>query len=102
MDSVAIAFGIQAALMWLIWLVALGMTVFALVHAVRQRQDAFTATGKLSKPAWLAILAGSLLLLLLAAGSFGLLAFIAVVASGVYLADVRPKVDEIQRGGSGW
>ncbi|WP_280447866.1 DUF2516 family protein, partial [Nocardia cyriacigeorgica] len=28
----------------------------------------------------------------------GLFAFIAIIATGIYLADVRPKVDEIQRG----
>ncbi|MCP9622503.1 MULTISPECIES: DUF2516 family protein [Nocardia] len=82
----------------LLWLGALGMTLFALIHAVRQRPDAFTAVDKLSKPAWVGILCGALLFVLLAQGGVGLLMIIAVVASGVYLADVRPKVDEVQRG----
>ncbi|WP_306363150.1 DUF2516 family protein [Nocardia sp. CC227C] len=81
----------------LLWLGALGMTLFALIHAVRQRPDAFTAVDKLSKPAWVGILCGALLFLLIAQGFF-LLMIIAVIASGVYLADVRPKVDEVQRG----
>ena len=34
--------------------------VYALVHAAMQRPDAYTATGKLTKPVWLAILGVSL------------------------------------------
>ncbi len=81
-----------------LWLAALGATIFALIHAVRQRSDAFTAVDKLTKPIWLAILAGALIFLLLGVGGFMLTSFIAIIATGIYLADVRPKVDEVQRG----
>ncbi|WP_280270715.1 DUF2516 family protein [Nocardia wallacei] len=81
-----------------LWLAALGATIFALVHAVRQRPDAFTAVDKLTKPIWVGILVAALAFLLLARTPVGLLGIIAVVATGVYLADVRPKVDEVQRG----
>lgn len=78
-------------------LLALGAAVFALIHAVRQRKDAFTAVDKLSKPIWLGILAVATLVLLIlpVVGLFGI---VAVVAVCVYLVDVRPRVDEIQRG----
>ncbi|WP_028477148.1 DUF2516 family protein [Nocardia sp. CNY236] len=76
-------------------LAALGATVFALIHAIRQRPDAFTAVDKLTKPIWLTILSVAAVVLLLVQG---LLAFVAIIATGVYLADVRPKVDEVQRG----
>ena len=79
----------------------IGLTVYALVHAVRQRSDAFTAVDKLTKPIWLAILLVSLLVIL-AMGVLGLLGFIAIIAVGIYLADVKPRVDDIQRGGSRW
>ncbi len=82
----------------MLWLAALGATIFALVHAVRQRPDAFTAVDKLTKPIWVGILVAALAFLLLARTPVGLLGIIAVVATGVYLADVRPKVDEVQRG----
>ncbi|MFI1918927.1 DUF2516 family protein [Nocardia sp. NPDC020380] len=95
MDRVS---GIPSLILWVLQLAALGMTVFALVHAIRQRPDAFTAVGKLTKPVWLAILLASLGALLLVHSPVGLLGIAAVVATGVYLADVRPKVDEIQRG----
>ncbi|MFC9787406.1 DUF2516 family protein [Rhodococcus sp. NPDC127528] len=78
-------------------LLALGAGVFAIFHAARQRQDAFTAVEKLSKPIWLGILIVALLALLVMPlpGLFGI---VAVVAICVYLVDVRPRVDEIQRG----
>ena len=81
-----------------LWLLAFGATIFALIHALRQRPDAFTAVDKLTKPIWLAILGVAVLLLLLSFAGLGLFAFIAIIATGIYLADVRPKVDEIQRG----
>ncbi|MFC9998405.1 DUF2516 family protein [Nocardia sp. NPDC127526] len=90
--------GIPGIILTVIQLGAIAMTVFALIHAIRQRPDAFTAVDKLSKPIWIAILAAALGGLLLARTPVGLLGIAAIVATGVYLADVRPKVDEIQRG----
>ncbi|MFI9510698.1 DUF2516 family protein [Nocardia sp. NPDC052566] len=90
--------GLTGLILLVLWLAALGATIFALIHAVRQRPDAFTAVDKLTKPIWMTILAVALLLLLLSPVGFGFVALLAVVATGVYLADVRPKVDEIQRG----
>lgn len=74
------------------WAVRAG-TVYAFVHAAMQRPDAYTAADKLTKPAWLVIL-----------GVAGLFSWVldvmgvvlAAVASGVYLADVRPKLLEVQ------
>ena len=80
---------------------ALVGAVYAIVHAVRQRPDAFTAVNKLTKPIWLGILIVAALILL-AASPVGLLGIIAVVAVCVYLVDVRPRVDDIQHGGSRW
>jgi succinate dehydrogenase/fumarate reductase cytochrome b subunit len=77
----------------LFWLV-LAATVYAFVHAAMQRPDAYTAADKLTKPAWLAILGVAVLLCLLLRGSLGMV--IAAVAAGVYLADVRPKLLEVQ------
>jgi len=80
---------------------ALAGAVYAIVHAVRQRPDAFTAVNKLTKPIWLGILIVAALILL-ATSPVGLLGIIAVVAVCVYLVDVRPRVDDIQHGGSRW
>ncbi len=90
--------GLIGLIMLVLWIAALGATVFALIHAIRQRADAFTAVDKQTKPIWLAILGVAALLLLLTPGALGLLAFVSIIATGVYLADVKPKVDEVQRG----
>jgi hypothetical protein len=68
-------------------------TVYAFVHAALQRQDAYTAADKLTKPVWLVIL-GVGVLLALVLGITGVA--ISAVAAGVYLVDVRPKILEIQ------
>lgn len=70
------------------------VTVYAFVHAAMQRPDAYTATGKLTKPVWLAILGVSAVLTLLVGGVF--IPVIAACATGIYLVDVRPKLLEFQ------
>ncbi|AQA21301.1 MULTISPECIES: DUF2516 family protein [Rhodococcus] len=88
--------GLTGLIMLALQLAAIAAGVFAVFHAIRQRTDAFTAVDKLSKPIWLGILLVALLVLLL---PFGMLFWmIAVVAICVYLVDVRPRVDEVQRG----
>jgi hypothetical protein len=69
------------------------VTLYAFVHAAMQRPDAYTATGKLTKPVWLLILGASMV----AAYLLSVLGMaIAACAAGVYLVDVRPKLLEIQ------
>ncbi|MFT3661039.1 MAG: DUF2516 family protein [Gordonia sp. (in: high G+C Gram-positive bacteria)] len=78
----------------------------ALVHAVSTRPDAFPAVDTKSKVFWVAVLAVSTFAAaLLQAGQvlispLGLFYLAAVVGIGVYLAEVRPRVDEIQ--GKSW
>ncbi|GAB2638338.1 DUF2516 family protein [Prescottella soli] len=91
------AHGLTGLIMTVLWLIALAGAVFAVFHAVRQRRDAFTAVDKLTKPIWLGILVASLLVIFLF-GPVHMLGLIAVVAVCVYLVDVRPRVDDIQRG----
>src|SRR5262245_22630912 len=91
-------YAVTGIILMLLWLAALGATIFALAHAARQRPDAFTAVDKLTKPIWVTILAVALGVLLLARSPVGILGIASVIATGIYLADVRPKVDEVQRG----
>lgn len=82
---------VLSVLSWAVLIV----TVYSFVHAAMQRPDAYTATDKLTKPVWLAILGiSALLCLVLGVSVLGMT--IAAVASGVYLADVRPKLLEVQ------
>lgn len=89
--------GITGLILLALQLLALAGAVFAVFHAVRQRKDAFTAVDKLTKPIWLGILVASLLVIFLF-GAVHMLGLIAVVAVCVYLVDVRPRVDDVQRG----
>jgi len=92
---------VQGILMLILGLIALGMQVFALVDAIRRRQDAFPAAGKQTKTIWLAILGVATAIGFISLfAPLNLFNLIAVVAAGVYLADVRPAVRDIS-GGSG-
>lgn len=72
------------------------MQLFALVDCVRQRADAFTAAGKLSKPAWLALTGVAALIgFLVILSPISIFEIVAVVAAGVYLADVRPALQQV-------
>ena len=78
--------------------------VFAFVHALTQRADAYSAADRMSKPVWMAITGGGTAALLLfdfhgPGMIFWLAALVAVL---VYLVDVRPKLIEVQRGGRNW
>ncbi|AVM01782.1 DUF2516 domain-containing protein [Gordonia iterans] len=78
----------------------------ALVHAISTRPDAFPAVDTKSKGFWVGILLASTLVAgLLGAqqllmSPLGLFYLAAVVGISVYLAEVRPRVDEIQ--GKSW
>jgi hypothetical protein len=75
--------------------VALGVEIYALVDCVRRRPDAFTAAGKRTKTFWLLVTAVATLVGFVALGGVGLLAIVAVIAAGVYLADVKPALDQV-------
>lgn len=73
--------------------------IFAFVDSLLRPAQGFVAAEKMTKPAWLLILGIALVIALLSlrtAGSpFGLLGLIGIIASGVYLADVRPAVAQV-------
>lgn len=79
----------------------LGLAVWAAIDALTRPGPAFSAAGKLSKPAWVAITIGAVVFTLFAA-LFSLLRLAAVVAAVVYLVDVRPALREVGGRGRGW
>ncbi len=85
--------GLVSYVLLALQIVVLLTAIYAFVHAAIQRPDAYTAAEKLTKPVWLVLLGGGVLLALVL-GVMGVA--IAAVASGVYLVDVRPKILEIQ------
>jgi uncharacterized membrane protein len=100
-------FNIFGSLQWLIALVfgvgALVLAVFGLVDAFRHRPEAFTAAGKRSKNFWLVVLGIAVALSFYSIQyPFTLPWIAAVVAAGVYAADVRPALRKVMgRGSSG-
>lgn len=94
-------FGAANALMGFLSLVILVMQAWALVDCIMRPANAFEAAGKLTKPAWLAITAIALAVGLIF-GPLGILGLAGIVASIVYLVDVRPAIKEIQGGGPRW
>ncbi|MGL4177399.1 MAG: DUF2516 family protein [Dermatophilaceae bacterium] len=81
---------------------ALLVEVYALVDCLRRRADAFVAAGKRTKNFWLLVTGVAVLVGFVALGGVGFLAIIAIIAAGVYLADVKPALDQVTgRGGAG-
>jgi Protein of unknown function (DUF2516) len=74
------------------------LRVWAIADCATRKTAAFPAVGKLTKPAWLAILVVAGFLGSYLSPPLGLFSLISAVASAVYLADVRPAVREISGG----
>ena len=89
-----------------LWIILIPVGGYAFIHALRQRADAFTAAGKLTKNAWLGITGVALLLLILVQSgpmSSGAIFWLAaVVAVLVYIVDVKPAILGVQGGGQRW
>lgn len=82
----------------LIWVVGIPVGLYAFVHALMQRKDAYTAASKQTKPTWGAITGVAALLLVIGGGPMNFLWLIGVIAALVYILDVRPRIVEIQQG----
>lgn len=76
----------------LLALTQLILAVLSLIHLARTRSDAYPAASKQSKQFWALLLSGALLL-----GLLQFLVLVSLIISLIYLLDVRPAVDEVQR-----
>lgn len=87
-----------SGLLALVSLAIFGLKLFALVDAAIRPKAAWQAAVTQSKTMWVAILAVALLL-----NGIGLFGIVAMVATILYLVDVRPKLKDVQgRGSSRW
>jgi Protein of unknown function (DUF2516) len=100
-------FVVHGVLAWIFWglaVAAFAVEVWALVEAIRTRPEAFLATGKQNKRLWLIILGFANLFGFAAAVEFlpalSIFTIAAFIAAGIYLADVRPAVRGLGKGGS--
>ena len=84
----------------LLYLAAQALTVWAFVDALVRPANGFVATGKLTKPAWVAITGLAAVILFLTKNPIALLGLPAIIAAVVYLVDVRPAVRGLRRGNS--
>ncbi|WP_267884329.1 DUF2516 family protein [Psychromicrobium lacuslunae] len=91
-------------IMLLAGLVALGIQLWAMVDCLIAKPSEFERADKRNKGFWTAItvvaaFVGAINLLSRGLGFFFILAVVACVAAGVYLADVRPALRLVRRGG---
>ncbi|MBT9254892.1 DUF2516 family protein [Phycicoccus sp. MAQZ13P-2] len=82
---------------------ALGVELWALVDCLRRRPDAFVAAGKRTKNFWMLVTGVAALIgfaTVASPAALGLLGIAALIGSGVYLADVKPALDQVTGRGS--
>ncbi|MFI1421894.1 DUF2516 family protein [Streptomyces sp. NPDC020731] len=84
--------------MWLLSMALIVFSGFALLDAATRREDAYRAADKKTKPFWLIILALAFVVNLI----FNILSFlpiIGLIATIVYMVDVRPALRGLSGGG---
>ncbi len=89
----------QSSVLLLVLLVALVLKTYAFVNSLLWSAQHYEAAGKLSKPAWVAILGIGLAaqILLIQASPLNLIHLAASIAAIVYVVDVRPAMASLTR-----
>jgi hypothetical protein len=86
-------FEIQGTVMLVVALVVTAVKIYALVTSLMFTPEHYRAADKLTKQAWVAILGlGVLAAVLMPSSPLGLLNIAFLIATLVYLADVRPAL----------
>lgn len=88
-------FELQGLVLFAALFVALGVKGFALVTAVGFQAEAYTAAAKLTKVTWCAFLGLGLVAQLISMNPLGLINIVFLVVAFVYLADVRPALQQV-------
>jgi len=92
---VVVFFQVQNIVILVLWVLFLGLKIYAFADCVRRPAQAFAAVGRQSKPLWLVLTGISALAGLIFQDPLGLFGIAGLVASLVYLFDVRPRIQEI-------
>jgi uncharacterized protein DUF2516 len=75
------------------------LTGYAFIDVLRHKGTLFPHAGRLSKGVWLGILGAAFLISIVSFfGPLGILNVAGVIAAGVYLADLRPKLRQLGGG----
>lgn len=92
---------VQSLLATVIGVAVFAMMVWALIDCVRTREDAFPAAGKRTKSFWLVLTGVAAAVgFIFMFSPFNIFNIAAIVAAGIYHADVKPAVKSV-RGGQG-
>jgi hypothetical protein len=91
--------GIESLVFFVLYWGVLALTAWAFVDSLIRPAAGFVAAGKLTKPGWAAI-TGLAALIIFWQGPVSFLGLPAVIATVVYLVDVRPAVRGLRRGNS--
>lgn len=92
---------VQSFVLLVLGIGSLILTGFAFIDVLRRKGSLFPHVGRLTKPVWLGILAAAFLIAVVSLfAPLGILNIAGVIAAGVYLADLRPKLKQVG-GGSG-
>jgi hypothetical protein len=83
------------SIMGIITLAVLAFEVWALVDAVMRPKEAYAAADKLTKQAWVLILVLAVASTMLLGST--LLLMVSIVASSVYIVDVKPALVSVTR-----
>ena len=90
--------GLASVILTATHLAMLIAALWAFVHCLRARPDAFPAIGRSSKGLWLALTGGATLVALAGFSAMTMFGIAAIVISAVYLLDIRPRIREITGG----
>jgi hypothetical protein len=90
-------FRIEAQIELVLWVVLLGVKIFALVDAMIRKDALYVAADKQNKAFWLVLLGVFLVLHIVITGPLHILNLIGTVAAFVYLADVRPTLQSMHQ-----
>ena len=92
---------VQTFVLLILGIGAFCLTGFAAVDALRYRSQLYPAIGRQTKIFWVAILVVSFLIAIVSFwNALSFLNVLGVVAAGVFLADVRPKLKAVGGGRS--
>jgi Protein of unknown function (DUF2516) len=90
-------FEIQSYLMLAVAIAVLAVKVFAFVSSLLFSTESYRAAGKLTKPAWCAILGLGVACQVLFGSPLNLINLAFTIGALVYLADVRPALASLTR-----
>lgn len=85
----------QNLIMFVLWIVLLGVKAYAFIDCVRRPAQAFPAVDRQSKTLWMILTGIALLTGLLMNSTLGIVGIAAAAIAIIYLVDVRTKIQSI-------